>query len=36
MRQSFLVRDGKVVWYCPTAQTTKHAKEVEEAVAKLK
>jgi peroxiredoxin Q/BCP len=36
MRQSFLVRDGKVVWYCPTAQTTKHAKEVEAAVAKLK
>ena len=36
MRQSFLVKDGKVAWYCPNAQTSKHAQEVEAAVAKLK
>ncbi len=35
-RQSFLVKDGKVVWYSPNAQTAKHADEVEAAVAALK
>lgn len=34
-RQSFLVRDGKVVRYFPNAQTGKHAAEVEAAVAEL-
>jgi len=35
-RQSFLVKDGKIAWYSPAAQTSTHAKEVEAAVAALK
>jgi peroxiredoxin Q/BCP len=35
-RQSFLVKDGRIVWYSPAAQTSTHAKEVEAAVASLK
>jgi peroxiredoxin Q/BCP len=35
-RQSFLVKDGKVVWVCLDAQTKTHAQQVAEAVAKLK
>lgn len=35
-RQSFLVRDGKVVWYSPNAQTSEHAEEVAAAVVALK
>jgi peroxiredoxin Q/BCP len=35
-RQSFLIRDGKVVQYFPKAQTKTHAQEVEAAVAALK
>ncbi|MDD5198633.1 MAG: peroxiredoxin [Terrimicrobiaceae bacterium] len=35
-RQSFLIRDGRVVWYSPNAQTATHAREVEDAVAALK
>lgn len=35
-RQSFLVKDGKVVWRSLDAQTSTHAKEVEDAVASLK
>ena len=27
-RQSFLVKDGRIVWYSPNAQTSTHAKEV--------
>jgi peroxiredoxin Q/BCP len=34
-RQSFLVKDGKIAWFSPSAQTAKHAEEVKEAVAKL-
>ncbi len=35
-RQSFLVKNGKVVWYSPDAQTSKHAAEVTAAVAALR
>lgn len=35
-RQSFLVKDGKVAWYSPNAQTATHAEEVAAAVAALK
>jgi len=35
-RQSFLVKDGRIVWYSPNAQTATHAKEVEAAIASLK
>ncbi len=35
-RQSFLVKDGRVVRYFPNAQTSAHAAEVEAAVAELK
>lgn len=34
-RTSFLIKDGKIVWCSPKAQTKEHAKEVEEALAKL-
>jgi peroxiredoxin Q/BCP len=36
MRQSFLVKDGKIVWYCPKADPKTHAKQVEDAIASLK
>jgi len=36
MRQSFLVKDGKIVWYCPKADPKTHAKQVEDAIAGLK
>jgi peroxiredoxin Q/BCP len=35
-RQSFLVRDGKIVWRSLNAQTATHAQEVKDAVASLK
>lgn len=35
-RQSFLVKDGKVVWKAESAQTTKHAGEVQSALDSLK
>jgi len=35
-RQSFLVKDGKIVWRSLAAKTSEHAKEVEAAVASLK
>jgi peroxiredoxin Q/BCP len=35
-RQSFLIKDGKVVWRSLDAQTKSHAQEVEKAVAALK
>jgi peroxiredoxin Q/BCP len=35
-RQSFLVKDGKVVWRSLSAQTKTHADEVRQAVASLK
>jgi thioredoxin-dependent peroxiredoxin len=35
-RQSFLVKDGKVVWRSLAAKTKEHAQEVEAAVASLK
>lgn len=35
-RVSFLVKDGKVAWYSPSAQTATHAAEVKAAVAQLK
>lgn len=31
-RQSFLIRDGKIVWTTPSAQTGSHAREVQEAL----
>lgn len=34
-RVSFLVKDGKVAWYSPNAQTGTHAAEVEAAIAAL-
>ena len=35
-RQSFLIKDGKVVWRSLSAQTSNHADEVRKAVASLK
>lgn len=35
-RQSFLVKDGKIVWRSLSAKTAEHAKEVKDAVASLK
>ena len=35
-RQSFLIKDGKVVWRSLSAQTSTHAEEVRKAVASLK
>jgi peroxiredoxin Q/BCP len=35
-RQSFLVKDGKIVWRSLSAQTKTHAQEVKDAVAALK
>jgi peroxiredoxin Q/BCP len=35
-RQSFLIKDGKVVWRSLKAETAKHAEEVRKAVASLK
>jgi peroxiredoxin Q/BCP len=35
-RQSFLVKDGKIAWNSPHAQTKKSAEEVEQALAGLK
>ncbi len=34
-RQSFLIRDGKIVWTMPKASTATHAKDVLEAYEKL-
>jgi len=34
-RQSFLIRDGKIVWHSPKAGTKNHAEEVEAAIATL-
>lgn len=34
-RQSFLIRDGIIVWTSPNAKTTRHAEEVREAIVKL-
>jgi len=34
-RSSFLIRDGKIVWFTKKAQTGRHAKEVMAAVAAL-
>ena len=35
-RQSFLVKDGKIVWNSPSAQTKGSAEEVQKALASLK
>jgi peroxiredoxin Q/BCP len=35
-RQSFLIKDGKVVWKAESAQTGQHAKEVQAALDSLK
>lgn len=35
-RQSFIVKDGKVVWKAESAQTAKHAAEVQSAIDALK
>ncbi len=35
-RQSFIVKDGKIVWRSLNAQTKTHAQEVKDAVASLK
>jgi peroxiredoxin Q/BCP len=35
-RESFLVKDGKIAWTSPHAQTAKSAEEVEQALASLK
>jgi peroxiredoxin Q/BCP len=35
-RQSFLVRDGKIIWRSLSAQTATHAAEVRQALANLK
>jgi len=35
-RQSFLVKDGKVVWISPKAKTKEHAAEVQAALDTLK
>lgn len=35
-RQSFLIKDGKVVWTALSAKTGEHAAEVQQAVEKLK
>jgi len=35
-RESFLVKDGKIAWVTPKAQTSTHADEVRQAVAALK
>ena len=35
-RQSFLIKDGKVVWRSLSAQTATHADEVKQAIAALK
>ena len=35
-RESFLIKDGKVVWNSPHAQTAKSAEEVQKALAGLK
>ena len=35
-RQSFLIKDGKVVWRSLNAQTSTHAEEVKQAIAALK
>ena len=36
MRESFLVKDGKIAWVSPKAQTSTHAQEVRDAVKALK
>ncbi len=33
--QSFLIRDGKIVWMTPSAQTGSHAREVQDALDNL-
>jgi peroxiredoxin Q/BCP len=35
LRQSFLIRDGRIVWTSRRAQTSRHAEEVREAIAQL-
>jgi peroxiredoxin Q/BCP len=35
-RQSFLIKDNKVVWISPSAQTAKHAAEVQAALDSIK
>ncbi|CAN5704793.1 peroxiredoxin [soil metagenome] len=35
-RESFLIKDGKIAWVTTKAQTSTHAQEVRDAVAKLK
>jgi peroxiredoxin Q/BCP len=35
-RESFIVKDGKIVWRSLKAETAKHAQEVKDAVASLK
>jgi peroxiredoxin len=35
-RESFLIKDGKIAWSSPHAQTAKSAEEVETALASLK
>lgn len=35
-RQSFLIKDGKVVWTALSAKTSEHAAEVQQAIDKLK
>jgi len=35
LRQSFLIRDGRVVWVSRSAKTTQHAEEVRKAIGKL-
>ena len=35
-RQSFLIRDGKVVWKAESAQTAQHAAEIQKALDSLK
>jgi hypothetical protein len=35
-RQSFLVKDGKVMWKAESAETGKHAAEVQSALDSLK
>jgi peroxiredoxin Q/BCP len=34
-RQSFLIRDGRIVWTARSAQTTQHAEEVRQALKKM-
>jgi peroxiredoxin Q/BCP len=35
-RQSFIVKDGKIVWHSAKAKTTEHAQEVQAALSNLK